>query len=145
MATSHAETGVIADKAGAPAEGAGAENSTATTASEPAAGVGAADVAGDPAPGAPKPDEKPAKSGEKKKKLDEKKAKSVEKVADAAKKLVDTALDEAAKEKEPKSLKKVKMVRSHPDFAYHAGEEGELPADKAKGLIEGGFAEAVTK
>ena len=152
MANSHAETGAIADKAGATTEGANAENSTVATATAPAAGVGAADVAGPPAPEPPKPDanaaesgKKEKESGKKEKESDTKKAESTKKVADAAKKLVDTALDEAGKVEKPQNLKKVKMVRSHPEFAYHAGEEGELPADKAKTLIDGGFAEAVTK
>lgn len=145
MATSHAETGDIAAKAGATSDGAGAETDTTTTASAPATGVGAVDVAGPPAPEPPKKDEKADKKDSKNAKSDAKEQKSVAKVADAAKELVDTALDEAGKAEKPKNLKKVKILRSHPEFAYHPGEEGELPAEAAKKLIDGGFAEAVTK
>jgi hypothetical protein len=144
MATSHAETGDIAAKAGATAEGDGAATATTDIASAPATGVGAAEVAGPPAPEAPKEGEKAADSSAKKPKSDDKKDKSTKKVADAAKKLVDTALDEVGKDEKPKGLKKIKVLRSHPDYAYHPGEEGELPTEKAEFLIKGGFAQATT-
>ncbi|MGI4736322.1 MAG: hypothetical protein ACRYG7_14185 [Janthinobacterium lividum] len=41
-------------------------------------------------------------------------------------------------------LVKIKVLRSHPELAYHPGDKGELPAEKADWLIKGGFVEAIT-
>jgi len=132
MADSHAETGDVAAKAGA-STGGHATNAEADAATAKAGAVGAADVAG---PEAPKPDANAPKT-------DAKAKETTKKVVDATKKLVDTVLDEAAKSESVGETKKIKMERSHPDFAYHAGEEGDLPTEKADFLIAGGFAKAV--
>ena len=63
------------------------------------------------------------------------------KAAEAAKDAADKAAD---KGNEGPALTKIKMERSHPSYGYHAGETGELTADKATELIKGGFAQAVT-
>jgi hypothetical protein len=145
MATTHAETGDIAAKADTTSAPVAATNSAADGTTEGTTEAGKADVVEPEAPkSAEKPAEKPKKEadkGEKKPKKDEKAKESTKKVADAAKKLVDTALDEAGKQVAREDTKKIKVLRSHPEFAYHPGEEGELPADKADFLIAGGFAQ----
>jgi|GEM_PF-4526398 len=39
----------------------------------------------------------------------------------------------------------VKFIKSHQAYAYHAGETGELPKDKATKLVADGYCQAVTK
>jgi hypothetical protein len=38
----------------------------------------------------------------------------------------------------------VKFIKSHPAFAYHTGETGELPKEKATALLKSGHCQAVT-
>lgn len=128
MASNQAKTGTIAAKAGASSGGAAAQveaaNASGTT--------GKADIAGDEA----------AKQAENAGKTDEKQAEVVVDVVKKAAETIETVVKDAAKLENEDETKKIKVLRSHPDFAYNAGEEGELPTEKADFLIAGGFAQA---
>jgi len=143
MADSHAETGVIAAKAGGAAPATGSDTSADLTPDAAKGEPGTADLAGDPPADAAKPDAKAKDSDAKKPKSDAKTKETTKKVVEATKNLVDKVLDETAKAETTVETTKIKMKRSHPHYAYHAGEVGELPTEKATALIADGFAEAV--
>lgn len=130
MAHSQAKTGDIAAKAGAssggPAAGVEAEN----TAPGSGAAAVAANAAANPAENAPKTDEKAADV--------------VVDVVEKAAETIKTVVKDAAQLSKPENGVKIKMLRSHPEYAYHAGEEGYLAPEHAEKLVAGGFAQVVT-